>query len=134
VVKGPQSSFTTEELDDTAPRRLTWSRGCGPWLRHGWAYGQAAGTGAGDAARLWPLELLGRRFAAGEIDEDEYRRRSSVLRGEAPQHADGQRADLRKGGGAGGAAPRGEDPDRAEPGREGPDRAEPAGQGPDREV
>lgn len=44
----------------------------GPW---------AVGAGAGDpvhGARS-PIAMLGRRFAAGEIDEDEYWRRLSVL-------------------------------------------------------
>lgn len=58
-------------------RRLAGRRGCGP------SHGQQGP----------PLELLGRRFAAGEIDEGEYRRRSAVLQ------QDGRSADLRKGGG-----------------------------------
>ncbi|MEV3928941.1 MULTISPECIES: SHOCT domain-containing protein [unclassified Streptomyces] len=44
----------------------------GPW--------QARGTRqAGPAGEHSPIGLLGRRFAAGEIDEDEYWRRLSVL-------------------------------------------------------
>ncbi|MFB7992195.1 SHOCT domain-containing protein [Streptomyces sp. NPDC056002] len=51
----------------TLLRRTVWrgSRRGGPWR-----------PAADDNA---PLTVLGRRFAAGEIDEDEYWRRSSVL-------------------------------------------------------
>ncbi|MFJ8750355.1 SHOCT domain-containing protein [Streptomyces sp. NPDC102441] len=49
--------------------RRTVRRGSrGPW--------QPQGGPAGDRS---PIGLLGRRFAAGEIDEDEYWRRLSVL-------------------------------------------------------
>ncbi|WP_406388143.1 SHOCT domain-containing protein [Streptomyces sp. NBC_00887] len=43
----------------------------GPWQSHGVRRG---GTGEHS-----PIDLLGRRFATGEIDEDEYWRRLSVL-------------------------------------------------------
>ncbi|OIJ68512.1 SHOCT domain-containing protein [Streptomyces mangrovisoli] len=47
-------------------RRTAWrGRGGGPWR-----------PTAGDNS---PLAVLGRRFAAGEIDEEEYWRRMSVL-------------------------------------------------------
>ncbi|WKX69056.1 SHOCT domain-containing protein [Streptomyces sp. XD-27] len=49
-------------------RRTVW-RGRAPWQRV-----RAAGHGEQS-----PIALLGRRFAAGEIDEDEYWRRLSVL-------------------------------------------------------
>jgi putative membrane protein len=54
----------------TLLRRTVWRGRGGPWERpvHG-------GRPAGDS----PLAVLGRRFAAGEIDEDEYWRRLSVL-------------------------------------------------------
>ncbi|MFD7922002.1 SHOCT domain-containing protein [Streptomyces sp. NPDC059740] len=51
----------------TAGRR----RGVGPFRR-----GCAGGPAAADHS---PVTVLGRRFAAGEIDEDEYWRRLSVL-------------------------------------------------------
>ncbi|MEU0966114.1 SHOCT domain-containing protein [Streptomyces sp. NPDC005917] len=47
----------------TVLRRTAWRGRGGPWRP------------AGDS----PLAVLGRRFASGEIDEDEYWRRSSVL-------------------------------------------------------
>ncbi|WEV24205.1 SHOCT domain-containing protein [Streptomyces sp. 71268] len=50
-------------------RRTVW-RGRGPW-------GRASAPAAPGAHS--PLTILGRRFAAGEIDEDEYWRRLSVL-------------------------------------------------------
>ncbi|WFB06398.1 SHOCT domain-containing protein [Streptomyces sp. LX-29] len=39
-----------------------------------------------------PIALLGRRFAAGEIDEDEYRRRLSVLDERFGRHGGGKGA------------------------------------------
>ncbi|CAL9346628.1 SHOCT domain-containing protein [Streptomyces sp. enrichment culture] len=51
-------------------RRTTWRGGRGPLYR------DAAARPPGDPS---PVELLGRRFAAGEIDEEEYGRRLSVL-------------------------------------------------------
>ncbi|MET9118431.1 SHOCT domain-containing protein [Streptomyces longwoodensis] len=58
--------------------RRTAGRGRrGPWGAGGpWAWGPAdAPRPTGDS----PLAVLGRRFASGEIDEDEYWRRLSVL-------------------------------------------------------
>ncbi|MFF2200458.1 SHOCT domain-containing protein [Streptomyces sp. NPDC058145] len=49
--------------------RRAGRRGRGPWRP------VDGGRPAGDA----PLAVLGRRFASGEIDEDAYRRRMSVL-------------------------------------------------------
>lgn len=54
----------------TVLRRTVW-RGRGPWDRRGPAFGRPDEPS--------PVALLGRRFAAGEIDEDEYLRRMSVL-------------------------------------------------------
>ncbi|AXK32022.1 SHOCT domain-containing protein [Streptomyces armeniacus] len=54
----------------TLARRTVW-RGRGPW--------QGRGTAAADPANA-PLELLANRFAAGEIDENEYWMRLSVLK------------------------------------------------------
>lgn len=53
----------------TVLRRTGW-RGArrGPWQTGGAAYGERS-----------PIAILGRRFATGEIDEDEYWRRLSVL-------------------------------------------------------
>ncbi|MCX5207100.1 SHOCT domain-containing protein [Streptomyces sp. NBC_00237] len=63
----------------TLLRRTVWrgrgrgpGRG-GPWQGHGRA-GQERGHGEQS-----PITVLGRRFATGEIDEDEYWRRLSVL-------------------------------------------------------
>ncbi|MGW4875039.1 SHOCT domain-containing protein [Streptomyces sp. NPDC004262] len=53
----------------TVLRRTAWRGRGGPWRP------MDAGRPAADS----PLAVLGRRFAAGEIDEDEYWRRSSVL-------------------------------------------------------
>ncbi|MEC3998739.1 SHOCT domain-containing protein [Actinacidiphila sp. DG2A-62] len=51
----------------TVLRRTAWRGGRGPW------HIRAA------TAEHSPIAVLGRRFAAGEIDEDEYWRRLSVL-------------------------------------------------------
>jgi putative membrane protein len=50
-------------------RRTGWRGRGGPWRP------MDGGRPAGDS----PLAVLGRRFASGEIDEDEYWRRLSVL-------------------------------------------------------
>ncbi|MFE1960229.1 SHOCT domain-containing protein [Streptomyces sp. NPDC059479] len=59
----------------TLLRRTVWRRGRssgggfrGPWQTAGIPYDHQS-----------PIAMLGRRFAAGEIDEDEYWRRLSVL-------------------------------------------------------
>jgi putative membrane protein len=60
-------------------RRTVWrGRARGPW--HGHGHGQPENS---------PLALLGRRFATGEIDEDEYRRRQSVLQESDRPYKDG---------------------------------------------
>ncbi|MEU7702889.1 SHOCT domain-containing protein [Streptomyces sp. NPDC015492] len=56
----------------TVARRAGRRRGRGPWRDGG--PGRSEGP-AGDS----PIALLGHRFAAGEIDEDEYWRRLTVL-------------------------------------------------------
>jgi putative membrane protein len=71
----------------TVLRRTAWRGRGGPWQHRA-----AAGAATSEHA---PIAVLGRRFAAGEIDEDEYRRRLSVLE----EHFG---RDLR--GGKGGAA------------------------------
>ncbi|MFJ9348062.1 SHOCT domain-containing protein [Streptomyces sp. NPDC101237] len=53
----------------TVLRRTAWRGRGGPWRP------ADARRPAGDS----PLAVLGRRFASGEIDEDEYWRRLSVL-------------------------------------------------------
>ncbi|WP_159674179.1 SHOCT domain-containing protein [Streptomyces mexicanus] len=59
-----------------APLRRPARRGRGgPWRGPDGPWRGGAGRPAGDS----PLAVLGRRFASGEIDEDEYRRRLSVL-------------------------------------------------------
>lgn len=50
-------------------RRTVWRRH-GPWI------GPGGPAGGGPS----PIAELGRRFAAGEIEEDEYRRRLAVLK------------------------------------------------------
>jgi putative membrane protein len=49
------------------------------------------GPGAGLPGAGSPITLLGRRFAAGEIDEEEYWRRLSVLDEQFGRHAGGGR-------------------------------------------
>ncbi|MGW1175114.1 SHOCT domain-containing protein [Kitasatospora sp. NPDC002543] len=61
------------------------------WRRHGCGFGPglAAGAGAGPVAVAeHPLAVLGRRYAEGDIDAEEYRAKRAVLtepppRGEA---------------------------------------------------
>ena len=53
----------------TALRRTAWRERGGPWPATGGV------RPSGDS----PIAVLGRRFASGEIDEDEYWRRLSVL-------------------------------------------------------
>ncbi|GAA2065614.1 SHOCT domain-containing protein [Streptomyces albiaxialis] len=75
-------------------RRTVWrGRGGprGPWTRN--ASGGPGATGGSES----PLGLLDRRFAQGEIDEDEYWRRFSVLNESTRDRAAGS------GGGKGGA-------------------------------
>ncbi|WP_329164763.1 SHOCT domain-containing protein [Streptomyces sp. NBC_01267] len=55
----------------TVLRRTVWRGRRGPWQGPG-----RPRTGRGEQS---PIEILGRRFATGEIDEDEYWRRLSVL-------------------------------------------------------
>uniref|UniRef100_A0AAU2W1Z2 SHOCT domain-containing protein n=1 Tax=Streptomyces sp. NBC_00008 TaxID=2903610 RepID=A0AAU2W1Z2_9ACTN len=48
-------------------------------VRHGRRGPWQVGAGPAGPADPSPIDMLGRRFAAGEIDEDEYWRRLSVL-------------------------------------------------------
>lgn len=57
----------------TLLRHTAWNGRRAPW---GQQHGVRGGAPAGERS---PIDLLGRRFAAGEIDEDEYWRRLSVL-------------------------------------------------------
>jgi putative membrane protein len=60
----------------TVLRRMAWRGRRGPWPgKDGGPWRGMDGRPAGDS----PLAVLGRRFASGEIDEDEYWRRLSVL-------------------------------------------------------
>ncbi|MEW2526580.1 SHOCT domain-containing protein [Streptomyces sp. NPDC047071] len=52
----------------TALRRTVWRGRGGPWQR-----------GAAGVDPKSPIAVLGHRFASGEIDEDEYWRRLTVL-------------------------------------------------------
>ncbi|MGW7446808.1 SHOCT domain-containing protein [Kitasatospora sp. NPDC054795] len=71
-------------------RRTVWRRhGCG--FGYGYGVGTGAGAGAGAAAEH-PLAVLGRRYAEGDIDAEEYRAKRAVL-SESPR-------DDSKGGGA----------------------------------
>ncbi|MFJ1929930.1 MULTISPECIES: SHOCT domain-containing protein [unclassified Streptomyces] len=54
----------------TVVRRTVWRGRRGPWR---------VGGGQAGPATPSPIDMLGRRFAAGEVDEDEYWRRLSVL-------------------------------------------------------
>lgn len=64
-------------------RRTVWRGRRGPWHGRGPA---AAGAPHSENS---PLDLLGRRFASGEIDEDEYWRRLSVLQESGRGYKDG---------------------------------------------
>ncbi|MET8022690.1 SHOCT domain-containing protein [Streptomyces avermitilis] len=61
--------------------RRTVRRGRGgPWGGGAWgAMGDGGPVGVGRPTGDSPIAVLGRRFASGEIDEDEYWRRLSVL-------------------------------------------------------
>ncbi|MFD8207646.1 SHOCT domain-containing protein [Streptomyces sp. NPDC059695] len=66
--------------------------------RAGWRRGRGFGPGSGPGSRRdagpdenSPIALLGHRFAAGEIDEDEYWRRLSVLDEQFGRAADQKR-------------------------------------------
>ncbi|MBT2508481.1 SHOCT domain-containing protein [Streptomyces sp. ISL-98] len=54
----------------TVLRRTVWRGRRGPWR---------ADAGRGPHSESSPIAMLGRRFASGEIDEEEYWRRLSVL-------------------------------------------------------
>jgi putative membrane protein len=66
----------------TVLRRTVW-RGRGIGSRGPWQGVRPGRSGAGDVDSVHdaqsPITMLGRRFASGEIDEDEYWRRLSVL-------------------------------------------------------
>ncbi len=71
----------------TVVRRTGWRGRGGPW------------QGRPVTSEHSPIAVLGRRFAAGEIDEDEYWRRLSVL---DEQFGRDLRGDVRGGGKGGG--------------------------------
>ncbi|MFI0720516.1 SHOCT domain-containing protein [Streptomyces sp. NPDC021224] len=56
----------------TVLRRTVWRGRGAPWRQFG-------PPSAGGGSEHSPLAVLGRRFASGEIDEEEYWRRMSVL-------------------------------------------------------
>jgi putative membrane protein len=49
-------------------------------------YGPGPGPGAGPGHPAPAEQILAERFARGEIDEDEFHQRMTVLRAEAPHH------------------------------------------------
>ncbi|MEU0411976.1 SHOCT domain-containing protein [Streptomyces griseorubiginosus] len=59
----------------TVLRRTAWRGRRGPWR----AMTDAGPSGSFGPSGDSPIAMLGRRFASGEIDEDEYWRRLSVL-------------------------------------------------------
>ncbi|MFD5386478.1 SHOCT domain-containing protein, partial [Streptomyces sp. NPDC127074] len=59
------------------------------WRAPGWRGGAHGRRGRVDSAPPSAIAVLGRRFAAGEIDEDEYWRRLSVLDEQFGRHAKG---------------------------------------------
>ncbi|WP_328472297.1 SHOCT domain-containing protein [Streptomyces sp. NBC_00448] len=81
----------------TTLRRVGWRRG---WGGGGpWHYQQRGGVGGEHS----PMAVLGRRFASGEIDEEEYWRRMSVLEEHFARDPRGTAGGGRPGG-KGGAA------------------------------
>ncbi|MDH6622767.1 putative membrane protein [Streptomyces sp. LBL] len=62
----------------TVLRRTVWRGRRGPWRAAGGS-GPWRAAGDMDPSGDSPIAMLGRRFASGEIDEDEYWRRLSVL-------------------------------------------------------
>jgi putative membrane protein len=62
----------------TVLRRTLWRGRRGPWRATGDS-GPWRTTGDSAPSGDSPIAMLGRRFASGEIDEDEYWRRLSVL-------------------------------------------------------
>ncbi len=78
----------------TVLRRTGWRRGWGAGCYDGGGYGRGP---------QGPLAVLGRRYADGEIDEQEYRARRAVLieQAEGPQlRKSGGRSDGKPGAGA----------------------------------
>ncbi|QCX81146.1 hypothetical protein C9F11_37815 [Streptomyces sp. YIM 121038] len=65
----------------TVLRRTVWRGRGGPWQR-----------GAAPVDPKSPIAVLGHRFASGEIDEDEYWRRLTVLNEEFGRVAEGGRS------------------------------------------
>lgn len=68
-------------------RRTVWRGRGGPW--HGMGHGRGPASVGGPRTENSPVDLLGRRFAEGEIDEDEYWRRLSVLQEGGRPYKDG---------------------------------------------
>lgn len=59
------------------------------WLARGGSYAGPRDDGSPGARRESPLEILDRRFAAGEISEDEYAQRRQVLTGASAKQEGG---------------------------------------------
>ncbi|MFE4518034.1 SHOCT domain-containing protein [Kitasatospora sp. NPDC056783] len=65
-------------------RRTVWRRhGCGFVAGAGAGAGSGSGSGTASVAEH-PLAVLGRRYAEGEIDAEEYRAKRAVLREPPP--------------------------------------------------
>lgn len=69
-------------------RRVVWRGRGAPWQRFRSGPGGPGHPGGRGYGEQSPITVLGRRFAAGEIDEDEYWRRLSVLNEEFGHGAD----------------------------------------------
>ncbi|MFI9183746.1 SHOCT domain-containing protein [Streptomyces goshikiensis] len=74
----------------TVLRRTVWRGGRGP--RGPWAVPRGPQGPYGAQGENAPIAILGRRFATGEIDEDEYWRRLSVLDEQFGRPFPGERA------------------------------------------
>lgn len=72
-------------------RRTVWRGRRAPWhfTGTGTGHGHGPAPAGGPRTENTPVDLLGRRFAQGDIDEDEYWRRLSVLQEGARPHKDG---------------------------------------------
>ncbi|MFJ9173434.1 SHOCT domain-containing protein [Streptomyces sp. NPDC102360] len=76
----------------TLLRRTVWRGRRGPW-------GPGPGAPRPRLDENSPIAVLGRRFAAGEIDEDEYWRRLTVLNEEFGHYGTGTGTDRKAGKG-----------------------------------
>jgi putative membrane protein len=68
-------------------RRTVWRGRRGPW--HGAGHRHGSTPAGGPRPENPPVDLLARRYAQGDIDEDEYWRRLSVLQEDAGPYKEG---------------------------------------------